>query len=210
VKRLSVLLLMMVFPLSLQAQTFKAGQHYMEFPFPQPVEGNKIEVREFFWYGCPHCYALEPAIHRWLKRKPANVNYVRTPGVAPHWLLDAQAYYTFEALGVVDKMHPAMFDAMNKNKQRFKTEEALAAFVAKHGVDPKAFRDAFGSFGVRIGVEKAKQLSQAYTINSVPTLVVDGRYLTSPAMAGGEDVTMQVVDFLIKKASAERKGKSAR
>lgn len=203
-KRLFVLLLMF-FTLPLSAQTFKAGEHYTEFPFPQTVEGDKIEVREFFWYGCPHCYALEPAINQWLKRKPAKVNYIRTPGVAPHWLLDAQAYYAFEALGVVDKMHPAMFEAMHKDKQRFKSEDALTAFVAKQGVDPKAFREAFGSFGVRINLEKAKQLNQAYAINSVPTIVVDGRYLTSPSMAKSDEATMQVVDFLVKKAAAERK-----
>jgi len=210
VKRLFLLLLMMWVSLPLAAQTFEAGRHYTEFPFPQPVEGEKIEVREFFWYGCPHCYVLEPAINRWLKRKPANVVYVRTPGMAPHWVLDAQAFYAFEALGVLDKMHPLMFDAIHKDKQRFKSEDAIAAFAAKHGVDAKAFHDAFGSFGVRINLEKARQLNQAYTISSVPTLVVDGRYLTSPSMAGGEEQTMRVVDFLVKKAAAERQKGTAR
>lgn len=181
------------------------GRHYQELPFPQPVEtGSKIEVREFFWYGCPHCYALEPALTAWLKRLPAGVQFVRTPGVAPRWLVHAQAYYAFESLGVVEKVHAAFFEAYHRNHRRLDDPQDLARFAAEHGVDGEAFLRAFHSFGVSVKLERAKQLNMAYSIHSVPALVVDGKYLTSPTMAGGEREALAVVDYLIERARRER------
>lgn len=184
---------------------FEEGRHYAEVPFPQPVEtGKQIEVREFFWYGCPHCYTLEPSLNRWLKKKPANVAFVRTPGTAPRWLAHAQAFYTFEALGLAERLHPAFFAAVQRGKPPLNDEQSIAQFAKEHGVDPAKFREAFNSFGVRLNVEKAKRLNEAYGINSVPTITVDGRYVTSPAAAGGEEAVLEVIDFLVQKASRER------
>lgn len=181
------------------------GQHYQELPFPQPVEtGDKIEVREFFWYGCPHCYALEPALTAWLKRLPAGVQFVRTPGVAPHWLVHARAYYAFESLGAVEKVHAAFFEAYHRHNRKLDNPQDLAHFAAEHGVDREAFLRAFDSFGVRVKLERAKQLNMAFGIHSVPTLVVDGKYLTSPKLAGGEREALAVVDYLIERARRER------
>lgn len=180
------------------------GRHYQELPFPQPVEDSQIEVREFFWYGCPHCYAFEPALSAWLKRLPAGVRFVRTPGVAPRWLVHAQAYYAFESLGAVEKVHAAFFDAYHRHHRKLDSPEDLARFAAEHGVDREAFLRAFHSFGVRVKVERAKQLNMAYGVHSVPALVVDGRYLTSPTMAGGEREALAVVDYLIERARRER------
>jgi len=183
------------------------GRNYMEVPFPATVTtGKKIEVREFFWYGCPHCYVLEPGLEKWLKRLPSNAQFVRTPGTAsPAWRIHAQAYYTFETLGVEDKWHGAFFKAVQEHHQEFNDANGIEKFAVAHGIDKQKFRDAFNSFGVRLKVEKAIQLNQDLNINSVPTVVVDGRYLTSPAMAEGEDQFFQVLDFLIKKAAQERK-----
>jgi thiol:disulfide interchange protein DsbA len=186
------------------------GRDYLELPFPQPVEtGSQIEVREFFWYGCPHCDALEPVLRAWLRKKPAGVSFLRTPGVAPHWLVHAQAYYTFESLGVVDKVHAAFFDAYHRGQRKLDTLAALADFAAEHGIDRELFLRTFNSFGVRVKVERAKQLNAAYGIHSVPTLVVDGRYVTSPVMAGGNEQVMKVVDELIKRARRERRAAAA-
>lgn len=187
---------------------FVEGQHYQEVPFPQPVEtGNKIEVREIFWYGCPHCYVLEPALTEWLKKIPSNVQFIRTPGTAPPWMTHAQAFYAFESLGVMKKVHENFFKAVQEQKAALNDENSIAEFVAGHGVNKQKFREAFNSFGVRMKVEKAKQLNQDLGISSVPTLVVDGRYLTSPAMAGGEDKVFQLVNELIAKAAKVRKKK---
>ncbi len=202
--RLIGLLLLSTLPLAMAA-TPQEGRHYQELPFPQPVEtGNEIEVREFFWYGCPHCYALEPALTAWLKQLPQGVQFVRTPGVAPHWLVHAQAYYTFESLGVVERIHAAFFDAYHRNHRKLDNLQDLARFAAEQGVDREAFERAFHSFGVRVKVERAKQLNMAFNIHSVPALVVDGKYVTSPTMAGGEREALAVVGYLIERARRER------
>lgn len=184
---------------------FEEGKHYAELPFPQPVEtGKQIEVREFFWYGCPHCYTLEPTLSRWLTKKPANAAFVRTPGTAARWLTHAQAFYTFEVLGVTERLHPAFFAAVQQGKRRLDDEQSLVQFAKEHGVDPAKFREAFNSFGVRLNVEKAKRLNEAYAVNSVPTITIDGKYVTSPSLAGGEEAVVRVIDFLVQKAARER------
>ncbi|MFP5348807.1 MAG: thiol:disulfide interchange protein DsbA/DsbL [Gammaproteobacteria bacterium] len=198
-------------PLGSLAAGFEEGRHYTEFLFPQPVEsGNQIEVREFFWYGCGHCYRLEPTLEQWLARKPKNVAFVRTPGTAPHWLVHAQLYYAIESLGLVPKLHGPIFEAIHKGGQRLDNENGVLKFVAAQGVDTGKFNAAFNSFSTKLNVEKAKRLNEAYTIHSVPMLVVDGKYLTSPAMAGGEAAVIKVVEFLVQKATAERSSRAKR
>lgn len=190
------------------------GKHYTAVPFPVAVEtGNKVEVREIFWYGCSHCYVLEPGLTRWLKKLPANARFVRTPGtVSPRWVIHAQAYYTFEALGAgaMEKLHGAFFKAVQEQPGALNDEKGIADFVARHGIDRKKFTEAFNSFGVRLKLEKAKQVNQDLNINSVPTLVVDGKYLTSAAMAGGEEAMFKLLDQLIGKAAKERNKKAAK
>lgn len=187
---------------------FEEGRHYMVLPFSAPVEtGDKIEVREFFWYGCPHCYVLEPALANWLKKMPANVKFVRTPGTAPRWMIHAQAYYAFEALGALEKLHGAFFKAMQDKSAALNDEKAIADFVASQGVDRTKFSEALNSFGVRLKLEKAKQLNQDLNISSVPAMVVDGKYLTTAAMAGGEGAMLSLLDDLIGKAVKERRKK---
>lgn len=206
-KRLVGVFLLMLAFLSAPAQAaFKEGQHYQKVSMVQPVEtGDKIEVREFFWYGCPHCYVLEPVLDRWLKKLPANAQFVRTPGVAPRWMTHAQAYYAFESLGVLDKVHRDFFRLVQEQKEGVNDEKAIAEFIAGHGVDKQKFQEAFGSFGVRLKLDKAKQLNQDLNIESVPAFVVDGKYLTNPSMAGSEEAVTQVLDFLIERATKERK-----
>jgi len=207
VNKLVSVLLFLLLP-AVSPAGYQEGKHYYELAFNQPVEtGDKIEVREFFWYGCPHCYDLEPVLTRWLKRLPPNARFTRTPGVAPQWLIHAQAYYALDSLGAAEKLHAVFFEAMNKQRRRLNEETSLTQFVAEHGVDPKKFRQAFSSFGVHLKLERAKRLSQEFGIASVPSFVVDGKYLTSPTTAGGEDEVLRVMEYLIKKAAGERKQK---
>lgn len=202
-----LLMLLCLLPLPAAAATYVEGRHYAEIALPQAVEtGNKIEVREFFWYGCPHCYDLEPAIEAWLKKLPRQAQFVRTPGVAPRWLAHARAYYAFEALGALGKTHVAFFKALHVQKRPLEDEPSLLGFAAENGVDKEQFRQAFNSFGVRLKLDKARQLNLEMGIHSVPTLVVDGKYLTTPVMAGGNPEMFKVVEFLIQKAARERKG----
>jgi thiol:disulfide interchange protein DsbA len=188
---------------------YSEGIEYVRLPQSQPVEtGNKIEVREIFWYGCPHCYHLEPAINKWLKTKPANAQFVRMPAVLrPSWEPHARAFYAFEALGVTDKLHGAFFEAIHAQNQMLDTESSIAEFVAKHGIDKEGFLKAYNSFSVNAHVKNAMQMAQRYGIEGVPTLIVDGKFKTSSSLVGGHDALMQLVDYLIKKSAAERNQK---
>lgn len=203
------LLVLMLLPFSSHADS--ASGRYVQAPYPASVEtSNKIEVREIFWYGCPHCYVLEPGLAQWVKKLPSNAQFVRTPGTAsPRWAIHGQAYYTFEALGITSKVHDAFFKALQGQRGAFNDENGIANFAASHGVDRKKFIETFNSFGVKLNLEKAKQLNQDLNINSVPTIIVDGKYITSPEMAQGEKAMFEVLDHLIVKATKDRKIKAA-
>ena len=195
---------LLLLPFSGQAQ-FLEGVEYTRVS-PQPVEtGSKVEVREFFGYGCPHCYTLEPFLDKWQKTLPKNVQFVRTPAVfSEAWAVHARAYYAFEALGITAKMHYALFQALHEEKRPLNNADSLAAFVAEKGGDRAAFLDAYNSFGMQANLNRAIQVARAYNIDSVPTLIVDGKYMTNANIAGGYDKVPKVLDFLIKKAAAER------
>ncbi len=187
------------------AAQYEAGKHYVKLPpGAQAVSGNKVEVREFFWYGCPHCYRLEPYLDAWLKKIPADVTYVRTPGVARRWLPHAQAFYTFEALGITEQVHKDFFDAIHKKGEKLDSEESLVQFLAAYGVDATKVRDRYNSFGVRTKVENAKKLNFLYAIASVPAITIDGRYKTDVSMAGGPQQLLALIDYLVEQSRRER------
>ncbi len=194
----------LLLPLAGQAEPLEGVEY--QLVGPQPVEtGAKIEVREFFWYGCSHCYSLEPFLEKWLKTMPKNAKLVRTPGVFnEQWAIHARTYYAFEALGLTDRMHAPLFRAIHSEKRRLFDAESLAAFVAEKGGDRTAFLNAYNSFGMQANLNRAIQLGQAYRLESVPTLIVDGKYMTNANIAGGYDKIPAVLDFLVKKAAAER------
>src|SRR6476660_4949545 len=208
-RRLYPWMLLLLLAPSNATMALEKGRDYVALANPQPVEtGAKIEVREFFWYGCPHCFALEPALASWLNRKPAYVEFVRTPATAPNWLIHAQAYYAFAALNATAKTHEALFHAIHQQNRKLNDEKSLAQFAAEQGIDAAKFTEACNSFGVRTNVEKAKRLSAAYQVTSVPMVAVDGKYLTSASMTGSEDAMMRALDQLVQQAHDER-GKSS-
>ena len=182
------------------------GVEYQRLTTPQTVEtGAKVEVREFFWYGCPHCYVLEPYLETWVKTLPKNAAFVRTPGVFnERWAVHARAYYAFEALGLTTKLHRKFFDAMHVEKRTFEDPALIADFVAEQGGNRKAFLDTYASFGVQNSVGRATRLAQAIQMQSVPTLMIDGKYVTNANIAGGYDKVPEILNFLVKKAAAER------
>lgn len=183
------------------AAKYQEGVHYEHVTPEQPTatSGGKVEVVEMFWYGCPHCYRLEPYVKRWLKRKPAKAEFVRMPAIfRPEWEIHARAYYTAEILGVVDKIHSDMFEAIHEKKQRLNNEAAIMAFFAQHGVAEKDFKRVFRSFAVETKVRRSKDMSRRYGIKGVPSLIVNGKYRTAAQEAGGNAKIFQVVNYLVE------------
>lgn len=182
---------------------YDEGIEYLKITPPVPTENSqKVEVVEVFWYGCPHCYHFEPRLVKWLKHKPANVEFIRIPAVFPNrplWELHARAYYTAELLGILDKTHEALFDAIHKYHQRLFDEDSLADFYAKYGVDKKLFKETMHSFGVQMKVDRAKELCRRYGIDGVPTIVINGKFKTFASLTNGEAGMLKVTDFLIDK-----------
>lgn len=175
------------------------GIEYQAIATPQPTAAeDRIEVLELFWYGCPHCYHLEPELAAWLKNKPDDVAFVRMPAVlGPTWELGARAYYTAELLGVLDKVHQDLFAHIHKAKKPMRTTADLKAFFVGHGVSAQDFDNTFGSFAVITKTNRARQAQRLYGISGVPVLVVNGKYRTTASLAGGNKQMLEVVDQLI-------------
>ena len=168
---------------------FAQRADYYELNPPQPVQtGNgKIEVLEFFWYGCIHCYNLEPKLETWLKALPKDVEFRRVPAVFnERWGHDAAIYYAFEALGLLDKLHRPFFDAIHRDRLRTDRWPELSAWLEKNGVDAKKFESTVKSFGVQSKTKGAVRMTSAYKIDGTPAMAVHGRYTvpSSDAMLG--------------------------
>jgi len=182
---------------------FQEGVDYELITPAQPTaDPAKVEVLEAFWYGCPHCYRFQPFIERWLQTKPENVDFVRLPAVLNEsWALLTRAYYTEEALGVTDKVHADLFNAIHRDKRRFDTEQALMEFFAAHGVSEDQFRNTFHSFAVESKVQRARQMTQRYGIDGTPSVVINGKYRTGPGMTRSYDRLIDVMNYLVAQES---------
>lgn len=182
------------------AEPFVAGKDYTVLTNPGKVDKpGMIEVREFFWYGCPHCYRLEPYVASWLASKPANVNFVRSPAAMnPVWEQNARGYYAVDLMGLTNKVHKPLFDAIHQKNQRLFDQKSLANFYQGYGVDSNKFNAMFNSFAVSGKIAQSKQLAQAYQLDGVPALVVDGKYVVK----GEDQKVIQVVNYLINKERA--------
>ena len=179
---------------------------YTEIKPPLPVETQgKIEVIEFFWYGCPHCYTLEPYIEAWLKKRPPDVEFRRVPAIFnQRWGHDASIYYTLEALNLVDKLHRPLFDAIHKNNLRTDSEAALSEWLQKNGVDAKKFMDTLKSFGVQSKTRRAVQQTVAYKIDGTPAMAVAGRYTVSAQQGRTQQGMLDAVDSLVMMARKQK------
>ncbi|HVL57382.1 MAG TPA: thiol:disulfide interchange protein DsbA/DsbL [Burkholderiaceae bacterium] len=165
---------------------------------PQPTEAGpgKVEVVEFFWYGCPHCYTLEPVLRDWASKLPPDVT-LRKVHVPFREVRHQQLYYTLEVMGKADELNDKVFNAIHQERNPLNTPERMADFVSKHGIDRQKFLDTYGSFTVRTRMSRANQLADGYKIDGVPALGVNGKYLTAPSMAGSNLAALQVVDKLV-------------
>jgi len=182
------------------------GVHYVKLSQPAPVSAptGKIEVVEFFWYGCPHCNALEPALEAWIKRLPADVAFRRVPVAfsATHES-HQKLFYGLEAMGQLDAMHRRIFAAIHTQQQRLDREADQLAFLKTQGVDEAKFLEMTKSFSVQTKMRQAQQLSRAYKLDGVPAMGVAGRFYTAGSLAGDNQRALAVTDFLIDRA---RKG----
>jgi thiol:disulfide interchange protein DsbA len=194
-----------------------AGVEYAPLVNPQttPAVGKKVEVVEFFMYHCPHCYALEPVVQKWVKKQGDKIVFRRVH--VPYTGLndpEAHLFLTLEALGKAEEMQPKVFKAVHVDRIRLNQDAAILDWAGKNGVDRKQFTDAWNSFGVMSKLRRAPQVADNYGVTTVPAVVIDGKYLTSPSMAqtavhaGGEaqvfDATVQIMDALVAKAAATK------
>ena len=201
-KKLLVLLFLLVNSAVLQAADYTEGVEYKALTPQSTDTGDKIEVLEFFWYGCPHCYTFEPYIKAWKKTKPANVEFVRVPAIfRPDWEIQARTYYALSNMGVIEDLHEKIFTAIHKDKKKLDKKATLTDFVVKNGVDRKKFEEEYNSFSVDTMVRKAKKKQTAYKIQGVPSIVVNGKYLSSGSMSGSYDNLVKILDFLVAKES---------
>ncbi len=181
-------------------------QGYEPLTPAQPTQSaDKVEIIEFFWYGCPHCYAFEPLIEEWSKNLPKNVEFIRQPAVFNEvWAKHAKAYYVADALGIVEKVHADLFDAIQNKKEPLDTEASLAQFFAAHGVSEAQFKEAYSSFGVDSKVRQAPVIAAKYGITGVPTVIINGKYKTNGTVAGSHEKMIEVMNTLIKQESAKK------
>lgn len=201
IKRISLLCMLMLAISACQAENYVEGKHYTKLAKPVNTQtGDKIEVLEFFWYGCPHCFHFEPTIKRWSSDLPGNVQFIRVPApLNPKWMPHSKTYYALESMGLLEKHHDAIFNAIHVQKKRLFTREALADFLASRGVDKQTFLSNFDSFAVDMRARNAVQLGQQYQLNGVPTLTVNGKYVINAGQAGSYDAMIDIANFLITK-----------
>jgi len=195
--------------LPLGAAEYVAGKHYEVLDPPvRTANPAKIEVTELFWYGCGHCFIFEPLLDKWQRQLAADVVLARSPAIwHPTMELHARAYYTAKALGVLDKVHQALFDAMNVQQNKLAGEDAIAEIFVANGVDEQEFRKTFNSFGVASAVRQADARQRSYHSAGTPELVIEGKYRVTARTAGGHQGMLDVADHLIA-LERERRAKA--
>ena len=179
------------------------GRHYVKLSQKQPTQDpKKIEVVEFFWYGCPHCHAFEPMLDAWVKKLPPDINFRRMPVAFREvpFVLHQKLYFAIESLGLVEQLHRKVFTAMHGERNPLNSPEAIGDFVAKNGVDKAKFLDAMNSFSVQTKARQAAALSAGYKIDGTPAMGINGGYYTSGTLAGSNEAALGVTEYLIQQS----------
>jgi len=204
-----LLTLLMCLSFSLVAAELQIGTNFDKTVQVMPTDNKeKIEVIELFWYGCIHCYQMDPILNDWVKKLPKDVYFKRVPAIPRgEWAPMAKAFYAMETLGVSEKLHTAIFDAVHKDKTLSPADEkAILQWVTlKSGLDRKKVEDAFNSFSINATMNKAVQTFRASGASGVPTLVIDGKYITSSTMAGGNNEALKLADDIITNIRKDKK-----
>ena len=193
-----------------EAKGAMEGVHYSTInpALPSTAPAGKVEVTEFFWYGCPHCFHFEPYVKGWLKNKSDKIVFKRVPAMlSPKWESHARAYYAAEVLGLTDKIHEPLFLALHAQKKRLFKEQDIISFVESLGVDKEKFSAAYHSFGVSAKVRQSKKMGDAINLNGVPSVVINGKYLTSGSQAGSYEGMIVLMNSLSKAELSAHKAK---
>lgn len=184
------------------AKDYAPGKGYELISNPQPVLADgRVHVEEVFWFGCPHCFTLEPSIAKWKKNLPTYVAFSKMPALFNEtWASHAQLFYTVEALGLSDTLNSKIFKAIHIDKKRLLGQDAQRKFVlANSNVSKQDFDNTYRSFGVKSQMKRADKRIQGYQITGVPAMVVNGKYLVSVSTAGSQEAFFDVLNHLIKK-----------
>jgi len=182
----------------------KEGTHYVRLSTPAPVTlptpDKKLEVVEFFWYGCPHCYSFEPTLEAWVKKLPPDVSFRQVPVgfIGPQ--IHQKLFYALEETGQLATMHRKIFNAIHQQNKRLGSESEIVEFATASGVDGAKLGEAMKSFSVNTKANRAKQLADAYKIDGVPAIGINGRFYTSGSLAGSHERAVAVADFLLQLA----------
>ena len=197
----------------------QSGVDYRTLDKPQQtdVAASKVEVLEFFWYGCPHCSALEPSLEAWVKKQGDAIVFKRVPvAFRASFVPQQRMYYALEAMGKVEEMQKKIFAAIHGERKALDNDVAITEFMVKNGIDKQKFLDLYNSFSVQAKARRASQLQEMYRIDGVPTLTIGGRYVTTPSIIGEKmgrqpenvlhEATFQVAEHLIAKAAKENAG----
>jgi protein dithiol oxidoreductase (disulfide-forming) len=190
------------------AETPKVGDQFDAVAQAISTDNSaKIEVMEVFWYGCGHCYSMEAPLSAWVKKLPSDVYFKRVPGLPnPSWAPMAKAFYAMETLGVSEKLHTKLFEAIHKTKALDPTNEAaaIAWVTAQSGLDKLKVEQAFKSFTTNTSLNRAALIFRNSGATGVPSLIIDGQYITSATAAGGNDQALKVADYIITNVRADK------
>lgn len=186
------------------AADWQEGTHYKKLDTPVRVDSEAgVEVAEVFWYGCPHCYNLKPLAESWEAQAPDYVDYVRIPAaLGRSWEPHAKAFYALEAMGSLDKLHDALFEALAGQHRPLNDGESLAKFVEGYGVNGDEFLNNYNGFGVNARMQQAQAKIRGARVTGTPTMLINGKYTTSASMAGSLEAMLEVVDYLVEKEHA--------
>lgn len=201
---LSLMLLAPLMACAQESVTYEAGKHYdVISPAIRTANPDKIEVAEFFWYGCGHCYTFEPIIGQWKKTLADDVAFRGVPAMwGGSMELHAKAFYAAQALGVMDTMHAVLFQAMNVDRLPLGSEADVAELFVANGVAEEDFYKALNSFGVGSQVRQASATARSAKITGTPSIVVNGKYMVSGRKAGSQANMLKVADYLIEQERA--------
>ena len=177
---------------------FVEGEHYQLLENPRRIRAEEIEVMEFFSYGCVHCFNFDPMLSEWVESKDSSINFVRTPAIASdYWDILGRAYFTLDHMKILEDQHMTMFRAIHQSRRDLSTPEALFDFIEENDVDRDAFAAAYRSSKVNAAIKRSDQMARRLKVASVPTIVIQGKYLVHTTRSVGQNRMLQVMDYLI-------------